>query len=117
MQRTARFALVLAGLLGLGIALWWWWTAAHHHGSDGLELYGNVDLRQVDLPFNGSERVAEVLVQEGDRVKRGQVLARLDTSRLIRRAPMSRRPGPMRSIPARNTIDCVPCRTAPQDVR
>jgi hypothetical protein len=27
-----------------------------------LVLYGNVDLRQVDLAFNNSERIAEVLV-------------------------------------------------------
>jgi HlyD family secretion protein len=47
-----------------------------------LVLYGNVDLREVDLSFNDSERIAEVLVQEGERVRRGQVLARLDTSRL-----------------------------------
>ena len=47
-----------------------------------LVLYGDVDLRQVELAFNDSERIAAVLVQEGDRVKRGEVLARLDTSRL-----------------------------------
>lgn len=47
-----------------------------------LVLYGNVDLRQVDLAFNNSERIAEVLVQEGAKVTRGQVLARLDTRRL-----------------------------------
>jgi HlyD family secretion protein len=47
-----------------------------------LVLYGNVDLRQVDLAFNDSERLAEVLVQEGAKVTRGQTLARLDTSRL-----------------------------------
>jgi HlyD family secretion protein len=47
-----------------------------------LVLYGNVDLRQVDLAFNNSERITEVLVQEGAKVVRGQVLARLDTSRL-----------------------------------
>jgi HlyD family secretion protein len=41
-----------------------------------------VDLRQIELAFNNSERIAEVLVQEGDKVARGQVLARLDTSRL-----------------------------------
>jgi HlyD family secretion protein len=41
-----------------------------------------VDLRQVQLAFNNSERITYVLVQEGDRVRRGQVLARLDTSRL-----------------------------------
>jgi HlyD family secretion protein len=47
-----------------------------------LVLYGNVDLREVDLSFNDSERITEVLVQEGARVSHGQVLARLDTSRL-----------------------------------
>jgi multidrug resistance efflux pump len=47
-----------------------------------LVLYGNVDLRQVDLAFNNSERIAEVLVQEGAKVARGEVLAKLDTSRL-----------------------------------
>jgi len=47
-----------------------------------LVLYGNVDLRQVDLAFNDSERLAEVLVQEGAKVARGEILARLDTSRL-----------------------------------
>jgi len=47
-----------------------------------LSVYGNVDLRQVELAFNNSERIAEVLVQEGDKIKRGQILARLDTSRL-----------------------------------
>jgi HlyD family secretion protein len=47
-----------------------------------LKLYGNVDLRQVQLSFNNSERIAAVLVQEGDRVKQGQLLARLDIARL-----------------------------------
>ena len=47
-----------------------------------LKLYGDVDLRQVQLSFNNSERIAAVLVQEGDRVKQGQLLARLDTARL-----------------------------------
>ena len=81
MHGIARYVLVLTALVGLGIALWWW-TATHHRARQELVLYGNVDLRQVDLPFNDSERVAEVLVQEGDHVKRGQVLARLDTARL-----------------------------------
>jgi HlyD family secretion protein len=47
-----------------------------------LTLYGNIDLRQVQLSFNNSERIAAVLVQEGDRVRQGQLLARLDTARL-----------------------------------
>jgi HlyD family secretion protein len=59
-----------------------WWLTHHNTTATELVLYGNVDLRQVALPFNNSERIAEVFVQEGDRVLRGQVLARLDTSRL-----------------------------------
>lgn len=47
-----------------------------------IVLHGNVDLRQIELPFADSERIAAVLVEEGDRVKAGQVLARLDTGRL-----------------------------------
>jgi len=37
-----------------------------------LVLYGNVDLRQVNLSFNDSERIAEVLVQEGAKVRGGR---------------------------------------------
>jgi HlyD family secretion protein len=82
MKKNVLVALALAVLAGLGAALWWWWSTTHHQSHDELTLYGNIDLRQVDLPFNGSERIAQVLAQEGDHVTRGQVLARLDTSRL-----------------------------------
>ena len=43
-----------------------------------LSLSGNVDVREVSLAFRGSDRIAEILVDEGDTVKKGQVLARLD---------------------------------------
>jgi len=73
--------LVLLAVLAGGYALVRFWEHPKTD-PDRLLLYGNVDLRQVELAFNNSERIAEVLVQEGDRVTRGQVLARLDTSRL-----------------------------------
>lgn len=47
-----------------------------------LILYGNVDIREANLAFNASELVREVLVQEGDHVEPGQVLARLRTEKL-----------------------------------
>jgi HlyD family secretion protein len=65
--------------IGYGAARYW---EQPKTDPNRLLLYGNVDLRQVELAFNNSERIAEVLVQEGDRVSRGQVLAHLDTSRL-----------------------------------
>jgi HlyD family secretion protein len=79
MMRTIVLGLliVIAGAAGA----WWWYTRAER-GPRELGIYGNVDLRQVELAFNNSERIAVVLAQEGDRVKRGQVLARLDRSRL-----------------------------------
>lgn len=47
-----------------------------------LVLSGNVDIRQVQLAFYGSERIAEVQVKEGDHARKGQVLASLDKARL-----------------------------------
>src|SRR5580692_5153150 len=82
MPKLTRFAVLSAGGLVIAIALAVWWILSRHHERTELTLYGNVDLRQVNLPFNGSERIAAVLVEEGDHVQKGQVLARLDTSRL-----------------------------------
>lgn len=47
-----------------------------------LTLYGNVDQRQVSLSFNASERIASMNVEEGARVKKGDVLAQLATEPL-----------------------------------
>jgi HlyD family secretion protein len=80
MPRIVRLAVLLVGVIVIAGALWW--SFARRQRPAELDLYGNVDLRQVELPFNGSERIATVLAQEGDHVKRGQLLARLETSRL-----------------------------------
>ncbi len=47
-----------------------------------LALYGNVDIRTVDLAFKDVERIQDMHVQEGDQVARGEVLAVLETARL-----------------------------------
>lgn len=76
-----RRAVAIGLLLAAGAAGAWWY---YHHAEAApreLTLYGNVDLRQVQLAFNNSERIVEVLAQEGDHVRRGQALARLDRSR------------------------------------
>ena len=77
----ARLRILLLVAAG-GIAVAAWWLTGRHKSAGSLVLYGNVDLRQADLPFNASERVTEVLVQEGDHVKAGQVMARLDPTRM-----------------------------------
>jgi len=72
--------LVLAVLAGAGGGGYWYWKAHRSPEDDTrLTLYGNVDIRQVELAINGSERIAKVLVEEGDRITKGQLLARLET--------------------------------------
>src|SRR5215471_12257057 len=80
MRRGILIALFILVLCVAGGLTWWFTQRAAEPGE--LILHGNVDLRQVQLAFNNSERIAAVLVQEGDRVRQGQQLARLDTSRL-----------------------------------
>lgn len=43
-----------------------------------ITLYGNVDIRQVDLGFRVPGRIKEMIFEEGDLVNPGQVIARLD---------------------------------------
>src|SRR5438128_80731 len=81
-MKRSKPILALLALACVAGGLAWWWTGHRHTRKNALVLYGNVDLRQVMLAFNNNERISEVLVQEGDRVYKGQVLARLDTSRL-----------------------------------
>lgn len=47
--------------------------------SEGLTLYGNVDIRQVDLGFRVPGRIAAMPIDEGAHVKAGTKLALLDT--------------------------------------
>ncbi len=47
-----------------------------------LKLYGNMDIRDANLSFSEQEQIDKVLVEEGDQVEAGQVLARLKTDRL-----------------------------------
>jgi HlyD family secretion protein len=79
MKRPLVVALLMVLLVGAGAA---WWMFHRQKDDSALVLYGNIDLRQVQLAFNNSERIVAVLAQEGDHVRKGQILARLDTSRL-----------------------------------
>ncbi len=74
--------LVLLSIVVTAGVIYWRSTRVEAPNTE-LVLYGNVDLREVALAFNNSERISEILVQEGDKVHKGQVMARLDTSRLM----------------------------------
>lgn len=86
-MKKLLIVLVLIAALGGG---WYFWQSRQPQGDGVLTLQGNVDLRQVSLAFEGSGRVREVRVEEGDRVEPGQVLAVLDTKTLRLQAEQAR---------------------------
>jgi HlyD family secretion protein len=67
------FLLVI--LIGAG-----WYASVHlrDRGPQPLRLYGNVDIREVNLGFRVAGRIQEVLKDEGDEARQGEILARLD---------------------------------------
>jgi|UniRef100_A0A7C4ESA4 HlyD family secretion protein len=72
---------VLLAIAATGGGLWW--RFYHLPTNEGeLILYGNVDLREVNLAFNGNQRIEKIYVEEGDRVSKGQLLAELESQRL-----------------------------------
>jgi HlyD family secretion protein len=72
--------IIVLVLAGGGIALWL--VLRSEKPTDVLVLYGNVDIRQVELAFNGNERIDSICVKEGDQVREGDLLATLQKERL-----------------------------------
>lgn len=69
-----RFLLVVVALAAAAS----YFLHEHREPHDFLILYGNVDVRQVDLGFRATGRVEEMPYQEGDLVQPGDVMAILD---------------------------------------
>ena len=77
-----KAVLIVVVLALLAVGGWYGWQRLHPAQQQASVFYGNIDVRQVSLAFEGSGRVAQVRVEEGDRVKVGQPLAVLDTRTL-----------------------------------
>lgn len=75
-SKKVIFFLIMLCILGGGAYFaWLTWKPAKQNS---LTLYGNVDIRQVDLAFRVGGRIAEVLVDEGDLMQKDQPMARID---------------------------------------
>ena len=83
MKRKIIIPLLLIIVLGGTGVFYWQRTPDLESPVTALTLYGNVDIRQVQLAFNGADRIDSMLVSEGDIVHKGQLLATLDTTRLL----------------------------------
>lgn len=81
MAAKKKAVLFLAACL-LGLAAYLYHAFCQQDNQEELVLQGNVDVREVSLAFRQSDRILEMMAEEGDRVQKGQVLARLDTREL-----------------------------------
>ncbi|CAL1240427.1 efflux RND transporter periplasmic adaptor subunit [Candidatus Methylocalor cossyra] len=84
MRLNRRRLLLAAGALILvlvALAVGWW--PQREKTPARLVLYGNIDIRQVDLGFGVEGPLAQVLVEEGDRVVKGQTLALLEQEAFV----------------------------------
>ncbi len=75
-----KFVILIVLAAVAGVAGWYYYRTSAV--PEAFALYGNIEFYQADLAFNSSQRISEVLVEEGDRVVTGQVLARLDDSHI-----------------------------------
>ena len=80
MKKPLKIILILLVITGIAFA-GWYFIPSSETDETRLTLFGNIDIRQVKLNFHDPEHIAEMHVKEGDRVKKGQLLAIQDLER------------------------------------
>lgn len=86
MHRKAFLLLPVLLIISAGV-YWWLQEKDGAEAETSLTLYGNIDIREVRLAFNGNEHIGEIRVQEGDAVKKGDILAHLHIRPLYSPSP------------------------------
>ncbi len=71
--------ILLLAVVGGGI---WWWRDTHSSDPNRILVSGNLELTLVDLSFKIAGRMTDLNVREGDWVKKGDIIARLDPMQL-----------------------------------
>lgn len=80
--------------------IFYWYESSKENGP--LTLYGNVDIREVQLSFRVGGRLESVKVDEGSTVKAGDIVAHLDEEPLNNNLQAAK--ANLASIKARNTL-------------
>ena len=76
-MRKKILALILVFLIA-GICVFFY-KISKKDASNELTLFGNIEIRQVDLSFLAGGQVSKLLKEEGDTVKKGELIATLDS--------------------------------------
>ena len=82
MKRIWPF-LVLAALAAAGVGAYWWHSYASAKLPDGISASnGRIEAGRIEIATRLAGRIAQVLVDEGDWVDAGDLIARMDTLEL-----------------------------------
>ena len=81
MKKLIVAFVVIAGIAAAG---WFTYGNLHHGPADHLSVSGNIELTQVDIAFKTAGRLTDLYKGEGDAVKKGEIVARLDRDQLLR---------------------------------
>ena len=73
-KKKILILLVILALIGAG----WYFYTLRRVKINELTLFGNVEIRQVDLSFQVSGKIEKLLKEEGDAVKAGELVALMD---------------------------------------
>lgn len=74
-RKLVVVALIIIALVAAAVGGWLWQQRANNKP---LTLYGNVDIRTVNMSFRVGGRLARLTVDEGDTIHSGQTLGELD---------------------------------------
>jgi HlyD family secretion protein len=84
-EKQMRKKILALGILALAIigTSIYLVTRAGKNSTKQIRVSGNIELTEVNIAFKTSGRLVELTVGEGDAVKKGQVIARLDRDQLL----------------------------------
>ena len=105
MKKPVVIGLAVVVLAAVVAGGYWWYQSRQ---DNGLTLYGNVDIRTVNLSFRVGGRVESLAVDEGDAIKAGQVLGELDPPMTMRRTSITASKGCGKAAPFRQTTWKMP---------
>jgi HlyD family secretion protein len=77
-----RRAVLILLLAAAGGGVWYWYSGAMSRNTNVIPVSGNLELTQVDLSFKTAGRMTELAVREGQFVKHGDLIAKLDAAQL-----------------------------------
>ena len=80
MRKRIVIILALVAVAGAGVYAY---RGVNRPGDPRILISGNIELTEVNIAFKTAGRLVERTVDEGDAVKKGQVIARLDRDQLV----------------------------------